>query len=183
MALLEILKYPDPRLRRKAERVGEIDDRIRSLVADMIDTMYHARGIGLAATQVGVEKRVIVLDVPDDEEVYDEERGKNLIVLINPEVLSTEGSMRYKEGCLSFPGITVEVKRYSKVVVRGLDRDGKEITIQGEGLLAVALQHEIDHLDGILFIDRVSRLKRDMIKRKIKKTLAQERDSTTDRMA
>lgn len=166
MAVLEILKYPDPLLKKKALPVGTIDEGVEGLINNMVETMYAAKGIGLAANQVGVDKRIIVLDVPEENG-----SGKNLIVLINPEIVVSEGKTTYEEGCLSLPGFTAEVKRFLKVRVRGLDRWGKDVEIDGEGLLAIALQHEIDHLEGILFIDRLSRLKRDIIKRKIAKTL------------
>lgn len=166
MSVLEILKYPDPLLKKKALPVGTIDEGIEDLINNMVETMYAAKGIGLAANQVGVDKRVIVLDVPEEEG-----SGRNLIVLINPEIVIAEGKTTYEEGCLSLPGFTAEVKRFLKVRVRGLDRWGKDVEIEGGGLLAIALQHEIDHLEGILFIDRLSRLKRDIIKRRIAKTL------------
>ncbi len=172
MTLLGILKYPDPFLKTKAKKVESIDDGIRALIRDMTETMYQARGIGLAATQVGVDKRVVVLDVPDDEERR--ERGKNLMALINPEILESSGSIKYEEGCLSVQGINADVERASNVKIRALDREGNAIEFEAEGLFAIALQHEIDHIDGILFIDRLSPLKRDMIKRKIKKALEAE---------
>lgn len=186
MSVLEILKYPDPLLKKKALPVGIIDEGIEGLINSMVETMYAAKGIGLAANQVGVDKRVIVLDIPEEEgsggkrssivcgqshNRINQGSGKNLIVLINPEIVASEGKTTYEEGCLSLPGFTAEVKRFLKVRVRGLDRWGKDVEIEGEGLLAIALQHEIDHLEGILFIDRLSRLKRDIIKRKIAKTL------------
>lgn len=173
MSLLEILKYPDPFLSKRAEPVEEVTEEIQRLIDDMTDTMYHARGIGLAAVQVGVGKRVIVIDIPsgDDEERV---KGKNLLALINPEIRSSEGSTKFEEGCLSVPGVTADVIRADKVTVTALDRKGDPVKIDAEGLLAIALQHEIDHLDGTLFIDRLSRLKRDLIKRKLKKALSQE---------
>lgn len=166
MFILDILKYPDPFLKTKAKPVTKVDDETKKLIGDMIETMYAARGIGLAATQVGVNKRVAVLDVPDCE---DYQKGKNLFAIINPEIVSHEGEIKYEEGCLSVPGFTAEVKRFSGIVVAGLDKDGNAIEINAGGLLAIALQHEIDHLNGVLFIDRLSKLKREMIKRKIKK--------------
>jgi len=170
--LLEILKYPDPFLKTKAEPVEEVDDDVRRLIDDMAETMYHARGVGLAAVQVGVARRVIILDVPTDSEGPERRRG--LVALVNPEIRSAEGRTKYEEGCLSIPGVTADVIRAERVVVGALDRDGREVEIEAGGLLAIALQHEIDHLDGILFIDRLSRLKRDLIKRRLKKALAQE---------
>mgnify|MGYP001614474977 CR=1 FL=1 len=166
MFILDILKYPDPLLKTKAKPVTKVDDETKKLIGDMIETMYAARGIGLAATQVGMNKRVAVLDVPDCE---DYQKGKNLLAIINPEIVSYEGEIKYEEGCLSIPGFTAEVKRFSSVVVTALDKDGNALEIDAEGLLAIALQHEIDHLNGMLFIDRLSKLKREMIKRKIKK--------------
>jgi peptide deformylase len=145
--------------------------------------MYFEKGIGLAATQVGVGRRVIVLDVPDQgsDEGPDEgpeekeEKGSrgngNLIALVNPVMVEATGDVRFEEGCLSVPGVTAEVKRASNVVVKGLDREGVEVEIRAEGLLAVALQHEIDHIDGVLFIDRLTSLKRDIIRRKLKKAV------------
>ncbi|MBI5644037.1 MAG: peptide deformylase [Deltaproteobacteria bacterium] len=170
--LLNILKYPDPFLKRQTVRVSAIDDGIKALVGDMIETMYHAKGIGLAATQVGVDKRIAVLDVPDDEDRR--ERGKNLVVLINGEIVHSEGTIVYEEGCLSVPGITADVTRAAHLRVRALNLEGKEVEFDAEGLFAIAIQHELDHLDGMLFIDRLSRLKREMIKRKLKKALAAE---------
>lgn len=168
MALLNILKYPDPFLKTKAAPVESVDKDIKAFIDDMIETMYHARGIGLAAVQVGVNKRIAVLDVPDQD---DEERkkGKNLIALINPEIIERDGETKYEEGCLSVPGVTADVVRSSEIVVRALDKNGKPMEFRAEGLFAIAIQHELDHLDGLLFIDRLSRLKRDLIKRKLKK--------------
>jgi len=180
MAILDILKYPDPFLKTKTEPVEKIDDSIRALISDMTETMYRARGIGLAAVQVGVARRVALLDVPQ-EDARDEEgnrrlvRGKNLIAVINPEIVWTEGTTKYEEGCLSVPGLTADVQRALRVRVKALDRDGNPFEINAEGLLAIALQHEIDHLDGLLFIDRLSRLKRELIKKKIMKALESER--------
>jgi len=146
----EILVYPDPFLVRKAVPVAVVDDRIRGLIRDMFETMYGAEGIGLAAPQVGVGKRVIVLDVsPVDGTVAP-------VAVINPEIVSRSGSSVGVEGCLSVPGVQGEVCRAESVEVRGLDEQGNPLRIQGAGILSRALQHEIDHLDGILFIDRLS---------------------------
>jgi peptide deformylase len=146
----EILVYPDPFLARKAVPVAAVNDRIRVLVRDMFETMYGAEGIGLAAPQVGVGKRVIVLDVsPVDGTVAP-------VAVINPEIVSRSGSSVGVEGCLSVPGVQGEVCRAESVEVRGLDEQGNPLRIQGAGILSRALQHEIDHLDGILFIDRLS---------------------------
>lgn len=178
MALLTIIKYPDPFLKTKTALVKTVDDSIRELISDMVETMYYAKGIGLAATQVGVDKRIVVLDVPnrrtDDEEDEKPVKGKNLIALINPEIIEAEGTTVYEEGCLSVPGFTADVERAAKVRIKALNKNGEPISFEAGGLFAIALQHEIDHLDGILFIDRLSRLKREMIKRKIKKALESE---------
>ncbi|MBB6216956.1 peptide deformylase [Anaerosolibacter carboniphilus] len=144
MAIRNILKDEDPTLRKKSREVEKIDHRIVMLLDDMIDTMYEADGVGLAAPQVGVLKRIIVIDV-----------GDGIIELINPVIIETTGEQVDVEGCLSIPGVTGEVKRPKRVIVRGLDRNGKTIEIIGEELLARALCHEIDHLDGILFTDKV----------------------------
>jgi len=172
MSVLEIIKYPDPFLKTKAKPVLRIDEEIKRLISDMIDTMYFAKGIGLAATQVGLNKRIAVLDVPEGENYR---KGKNLIAVINPAITAHEGEVKYEEGCLSVPGFTADVKRFATVVVRGLDKNGKDLEINAEGLLAIALQHEIDHLNGILFIDRLSKIKRDIIKRKIRKAIEDEK--------
>ncbi len=174
MALLGILKYPDPFLKTKAKKVDSIDAGIKALIRDMTETMYQARGVGLAATQVGVDKRVVVLDVPQESDGERKERGKNLRALINPEIIGSSGSTKFEEGCLSIPGINADVVRASHLLVMALDKEGKAIEFEADGLLAIAVQHEIDHIDGILFIDRLSRLKRDLIKRKIKKALKAE---------
>ncbi|MBI5586886.1 MAG: peptide deformylase [Deltaproteobacteria bacterium] len=174
MLLLEILKYPDPFLKTKASEVKSVESEVKTLIASMIETMYLAKGIGLAAVQVGVAKRVIVLDVPD-ENVEERQKGKNLVALVNPVIVKAEGETKYEEGCLSVPGITADVMRASTVAVRALDREGSPIQIEATGLFAIALQHEIDHLDGVLFIDRLSRLKREIVKRKLKKAFEAER--------
>ncbi len=174
MTLLNIIKYPDPFLRTTAEAVKEVDAAIKTLIENMAETMYRNKGIGLAAVQVGVAKRIIVLDVPDEDEEK-REKGKNLLALVNPEVVEAEGSSTYEEGCLSLPGINADVKRAAVVTVRALDREGAPVEVKAEGLFSTALQHEIDHLDGILFIDKLSWLKRDFIKRKIKKSLEEEK--------
>ena len=165
MALLEICKYPDPVLQIKAEPVKEIDASLQKMIEDMIETMYHAPGIGLAATQVGKPIRIIVFDITPREE------GQNPSFLINPEIIEAEGEQTLEEGCLSVPEYFSEVKRKAKVKVRGLDAQGKTVEICGEGILATVLQHEIDHLDGILFIDRISALKRALYKKRVQKKL------------
>lgn len=175
--VLTILKYPDPFLKTKAKPVDKVDESVKKLIDDMTETMFRAKGIGLAATQVGVDKRIAILDVPNQKKDGSREErvpGQNLIVLINPEIIETEGKITYEEGCLSIPGINADVVRAASVTVTAIDRDGNPVQFQAEGLFAIAIQHEIDHLDGILFIDRLSRLKRDIIKRKIKKMLEAE---------
>lgn len=146
----EILVYPDPFLARKALPVAVVDDRVRALIRDMFETMYAAEGVGLAATQVGVGKRVIVVDVsPVDETIAP-------VAVVNPEIVEREGSVTGVEGCLSVPGVQGEVRRAETVEVHGKDEQGRPVRIRAAGILSRALQHEIDHLDGVLFIDRVS---------------------------
>ena len=162
MAVLPILKYPDQRLHRVAAPVGKVDDRIRQLVRDMADTMYAAPGIGLAATQVDVHERVIVIDVSD---THDELR-----VFINPEIVEASGERKtFEEGCLSVPGIYDEVERPERVRVRALNEHGEPFTLAADGLLAVCVQHEIDHLDGKVFVQYLSRLKQSRIRTKLLK--------------
>lgn len=164
MAILNIRKYPDPVLKKKAEPVSEITWEIQRLIADMAETMYAAPGVGLAAPQVGMSLRVIVIDINSKE------GGKGgLISLINPEIIEHSGEVAWEEGCLSVPDYSADVRRFEKVVVKGLDGNGKEKVVAGEGFFAVALQHEIDHLNGILFIDRLGPIKRDLVKRRIRK--------------
>jgi peptide deformylase len=163
MAVLEILKYPHPLLKRPSEKVDRINEETRKLIQDMIETMYHSNGIGLAACQIGIPRRIIVLDVsPIDPQ-------QNLFAMINPEVISEEGEIDHEEGCLSVPDCFEKVKRRERIRVKGISADGKEIEVFGEGILAFALQHEIDHLNGVLILDRVSRLKRDIYRSKLKK--------------
>jgi len=163
MAIREIVKYPHPILKKRCEEVDRIDDELRTLIRDMIETMYSANGVGLAACQVGVPRRIVVLDVsPMDPE-------KDLFVMINPEIIAEEGEIDHEEGCLSVPECTEKVKRKAKVCVKGLSPAGKEIEVTGEGILATALQHEMDHLDGILILDRISRLKRELYRNRLKK--------------
>ena len=162
MAVMEILEFPDPRLRTVAKPVEKVDDELRKLIDDMIETMYDASGIGLAATQVNVHQRLLVLDVS-------EERDQPL-VFINPEITPlTDDTKTYDEGCLSVPGFYETVERPDRVRVKALNRDGDVFEMDCDGLLAVCLQHEIDHLDGKLFVDHISRLKRDRIKKKMEK--------------
>lgn len=165
MAILEILKYPDPELKKIASSVHDFSHKTVQLVNDMLDTMYAAPGVGLAAPQVGVSQRVVVLDTDP------ENPGKQVYRLINPVITHAEGEVIWEEGCLSVVEFTADVKRAAQVQVRAFDEHQKEIKIEAEGLLAVALQHEIDHLDGKLFIDRISRLKRELYTRKRIKSL------------
>jgi peptide deformylase len=161
MALLPILKFPDPRLRKKAAPVSAVDESIRKLAADMAETMYAAPGIGLAATQVDVHKQVIVIDISEDK--------SDLITLINPRIVERDGEQVYEEGCLSVPGIYDKVTRAEHVRVRTLTLDGGEQEIDAHGLLAVCIQHEMDHLQGKVFIDHLSQLKQTRIKTKLAK--------------
>ena len=161
MTRLTILEYPDPRLRTRAVPVDAVDGRLRDLIDDMLETMYAAKGIGLAATQVDVHRRLLVADV---SEAHNEPR-----VFINPEILSRDGTETSQEGCLSVPGYYDDIERAARVRVRALDRDGKAFESDLEGLLAVCLQHEIDHLDGKLFVDYLSEMKRQRVRKKIEK--------------
>lgn len=158
-----ILTYPNPLLKKKSAPVTIITDEIKSLVKDMAETMYDAPGVGLAAPQVGINQRVIVIDVSGKDEAPD------LIVAINPIIIHAEGEAYEEEGCLSVPKYAANVRRHASVVVKGLDIDGKEKTWHADDLLAIAFQHEIDHLDGILFIDHLSPLKRDLFQKKMRK--------------
>ena len=161
MALLQILEFPDPRLRNRAQPVTHVDTALRTLIDDMFETMYAAPGIGLAATQVNVAKRVLVIDLS--------EKRDQPLALINPEILERSGVEETEEGCLSVPGYFDKVTRAEKIRVRALDRDGKPIEFDADGLLAVCIQHEIDHLDGKLFVDYLSELKRTRIRKKLEK--------------
>ncbi|MEK6690004.1 MAG: peptide deformylase [Nitrospirota bacterium] len=165
MAVLEIKKYPDNILRIKAEPVRKIDSTILSLIDDMTETMYAAPGVGLAATQVGVSLRIMVVDVGLKEE------GSGLIVLINPEIISVHGEIEEEEGCLSVPDYKAQIKRAEIITVRGLNKEGREIEIESTSLLARVIQHEIDHLNGVLIIDRMSPIKRELFKKKFRKVL------------
>lgn len=165
MARLDILHFPDPRLRRHAEPVGAVDDCVRRLIDDMLETMYEAPGIGLSAPQVNVAKRVVTIDVSKDRSAP--------LCLVNPEIRSAGGETETEEGCLSVPGVYEMVKRPERVRVHALDRDGRAGEIEAEGLLAVCIQHELDHLDGRLFVDHLSRLKRQRIRKKAEKALRQ----------
>ncbi len=161
MAILDILHFPDPRLRNKAKPVAQVDDSIRRLVDDMLETMYQAPGIGLAATQVNVAKRVVVIDVTEEKD--------QPLYLINPEILERDGIEQMEEGCLSVPGVYEPVTRANHIRFRALDREGVTYEMEAEGLLAVCVQHELDHLEGKLFVDYLSSLKRQRIRKKLEK--------------
>jgi peptide deformylase len=163
MARMPILRYPDPRLYRKAVPVERVDDSVRKLVDDMAETMYSAPGIGLAATQVDVHKRVIVIDASETRD--------RLLVLINPEIVSRDGTQLLEEGCLSLPGIYEAVERALTIRVKALDREGRRFEREASELLSVCIQHEIDHLEGKVFVDYLSRLKRDRIRARLQKQL------------
>jgi peptide deformylase len=163
VAVLEILKYPHPMLKKRCQEVDRIDGGVKQLVRDMVETMYRSNGIGMAACQVGIPKRVIVVDVgPIDPE-------KDLFAMINPEIVSEEGEIEHEEGCLSVPDCSEKVKRKEKILVRGFSPEGEKIEVSGDGILAIALQHELDHLNGVLILDRISRLKREIYRNKLKK--------------
>jgi peptide deformylase len=161
MAILNILHFPDPRLRERSTEVAAVDDRIRTLIDDMLETMYEAPGIGLAAPQVNVRKRVIVVDVSEDRSAP--------LSLINPVIRSHDGTTEYEEGCLSVPGYSDKITRAESIVVDALDRNGTPIEISCDGLLAICIQHEIDHLNGKLFVDYLSSLKRQRIRKRLEK--------------
>jgi len=163
MAVLPIHEFPDAVLRRKAEPVATLDDTLQHLIDDMIQTMYDAPGIGLAAPQVGISLRLFVVDVTSGRDAH------ALMTFINPEIIKAEGRIQEDEGCLSLPGVYGPTPRATHVVIRGMNRHGKVVEVEGEGLLARAFQHEMDHLDGLLFLDRVRGIKRDLIVRKIRK--------------
>ena len=166
MALLDILTYPDKRLRKKAASVEVVDDEVKTLVDNMAETMYAATGMGLAATQLWIDKRIIIYDI------YGDKYNPKLEVLINPQIVASEGNqLSENEGCLSVPDFRSDVKRFERVWVQALDRGGGSVQIETDGIHAIVLQHEIDHLDGILFIDKISKLKRGMYKRKVEKQL------------
>lgn len=161
MAIRQILHYPDPRLRRVAEAVERVDDEIRTLIDDLADTMYQAPGIGLAAPQINVAKRIIVIDTSSTK--------SELLVLVNPEIIDRQGEQTLEEGCLSVPGIYDTVTRAERIKVRALDRHGKLFELETSELLATCIQHEIDHLEGKLFVDYLSRLKQQRIRKKMQK--------------
>ncbi len=166
MAILDILHFPDPRLRNKAKPVVQVDESIRRLIDDMLETMYQAPGIGLAATQVNVAKRVVVIDLSEEK--------NQPLCLVNPEILEKDGEEQMEEGCLSVPGVYEPVKRANQIRMRALDRDGIAFELEAEGLLAVCIQHELDHLEGKLFVDYLSSLKRQRIRKKLEKESRQQ---------
>ena len=161
MALLPILQYPDPRLRQVAAEVERVDDKIRKLINDMSETMYAAPGVGLAATQVDQHVRVIVIDISENRD--------QLRVFVNPRLLNASGAADREEGCLSVPDVYEKVRRAERVTVRALGADGQPYTLEAEGLLAVCIQHEMDHLDGKIFVEKLSRLKQNRIRARLKK--------------
>lgn len=161
MATLNILRFPDPRLRSRAKPVQQVNDSVRQLLDDMLETMYEAPGIGLAAIQVNDPRRVVVIDISDDHD--------DPLCLINPEILEKSGEEEMEEGCLSVPGFYEKVQRAERVRVRALDREGNPLEMDVDGLLAVCIQHEIDHLEGKLFVDYLSNLKRQRIRKKLEK--------------
>ena len=170
----DILIWPDPILKKKAAPVSRVDEQIRGLVKDLFETMYAADGVGLAAPQIGVLQRVIVLDTrPRQPE-------SRPIAMINPEIVAMEGETTYNEGCLSIPGEAEDVDRAAVVTVRYLDPDGNEQTLTTDGLLAIAVQHETDHLDGTMFVDRISALKRDLIRKRMKRLKAERTQSVRE---
>jgi len=161
MNILPILEYPDKRLRTVATPVETVDETLKQLIVDMFHTMYEAPGIGLAATQVNVHKQLLILDISEDR--------SQPMVFINPRIVAKDGSQIYQEGCLSLPGIYADVKRYNQITVQALDRDGTEFSLDADGLLAVCIQHEMDHLAGKVFVDHLSPLKRALAEKKLAK--------------
>ena len=177
MGVRWIVTYPDTVLRERAEPVTDIDGKIQQLIDDMADTMYHAQNaIGLASNQVGEPCRIIMFDISAKDAPND------LVVLLNPEIIEADGLIVNEEGCLSIIDYRADVKRSERVTVKGIDREGNPITLQKEGLAAIVLQHEIDHLNGTLFIDHISKLRRELYKRRLKKKLLKERDSSSQRL-
>ena len=161
MAKMTVLKYPDERLRKVAQPIAKVDDSIRAVIDDMFETMYDEQGVGLAATQVDVHQRLFVADCSEDQ--------NEPLVFINPEIIKAEGHFKNDEGCLSFPGVYAKVERAETITVKALDKNGEEFSLNAEGLLAICIQHEIDHLNGKLFVDYLSPLKRERIRKKLEK--------------
>ncbi len=169
MAIRTILHYPDKRLRTPGEPVTRFDDELRALIDDMAETMYAAPGVGLAAPQIGVSKRIFIIDTASGED-----EPSDLRVFINPEFVATDGEILFEEGCLSFPGVREEIKRYEQVTVRAVDEKGEPFELTADGLLAIAIQHEGDHLDGKLMIDRMSILRKRIVHKAMQKRAADE---------
>src|SRR5687768_12135537 len=174
MTIREILEYPDPRLREVGEPVAAVTPEIQELVDDMAETMYAAPGCGLAATQIGVKLRIFVVDCAEEEEPSD------LRVFINPEIIEKDGQVVWAEGCLSFPGAREDIKRAERVKVRALDRSGQSFELEADGLLAVAIQHETDHLNGVLMVDKLNALKRRMMGRKLAQARKDQHESPAE---
>jgi peptide deformylase len=168
--LRTILTYPDPELKKKSAPVTVINDKTRELVRDMAETMYDAPGVGLAAPQIGVHQRVIVIDISGRDETPE------LIVAINPVIVHADGESYEEEGCLSVPTYAANVRRHARVVVKAFNLEGEEVTWKADGLLAIAFQHEIDHLDGLLFVDHISPLKREIFRRKYRRSLEEQQE-------
>lgn len=169
MPLLEILEYPDPRLRKKAQPITDFDDNLQSQIDSMLETMYAAPGIGLAATQVNIHKQLFVVDVSEDK--------SSPLVFINPKIIDLRGVEEMEEGCLSFPGVYAKVKRADEVTIEALDRNGETFQLDADELLAVCIQHEFDHTQGKLFVDHLSALKRERIRKKLEKELKEKNRS------
>ena len=172
MSQLTVLKYPDERLRKVAEPVATVDDALRATVDDMFETMYESQGVGLAATQVDVHKRLFVADCSEDQ--------NEPLVFINPEITKAEGHFTNDEGCLSFPGVYAKVERAERITVEALDRNGEKFSLDEEGLLAICIQHELDHLNGKLFVDYLSPLKQNRIRKKLEKEQRIQQKMTAD---
>ncbi|MFM8411877.1 MAG: peptide deformylase [Alphaproteobacteria bacterium] len=183
MSIRRILTFPEPSLKDVAKPVENIDGRTVAWIDDMVQTMYAAPGVGLAAPQVGLSQRIIVVDVGVEDDEDEVERGKHLLRIVNPEIVEAEGESVHEEGCLSVVDFRAEVKRAARVLVKGWDTEQREVSLEADGLLAVVLQHEIDHLEGTLFIDHLSRLKREMYSRRVKKALREGRPIGFDRSA
>lgn len=172
MSVLEVYEYPHPVLKKKALPVGKVDDELRKFLDDMLETMYHAIGVGLAAPQVGVSKRIVVIDIS-----HDEEDRMEPLYLINPEIIwKSDEKICGEEGCLSVPEQRADVERFAAIKIKYLDYNGKEKFLEAEDFLSIAIQHELDHLDGILYIDRISRLKRQMLLKKLQKLREEENE-------
>lgn len=161
MAKMTVLQYPDERLRKVAQQIEKVDDGVRAVIDDMFETMYEEQGVGLAATQVDIHQRLFVADCSEDQ--------NEPLVFINPEITEAEGHFKNDEGCLSFPGVYAKVERAEKITVTALDKNGEQFSRSAEGLLAICIQHEIDHLNGKLFVDYLSPLKRERIRKKLEK--------------